>query len=568
MDPAIRDLILLYPQEASNINRKVNPKSGKEPYLFRADKPGHPRGSVRPLHGSGGACLMTFHSILFEKTEDSIKKETLEAPVFFVDLNLDQIIGAVTADRQEYNLKPFFYTPLNDADVIKYRQEIAQDLENGALLENIKSFAQKMIVVRRYRAMIDKLYYKYHKEGWFLEAVIIYCDAVNGLAYDISQAELKSRGLLAFREYIANYANSGSFTSLLTETKKLKVDLSTVKYCMLANGSKVKVRKYESEIDYSIEVEKTFEKFKQGVVKDYLSKLPIGSGMNHVEAAILDLVAKLYPDIFLILDDYCTKNADYLDETIAVFDREIQFYVAYLEYVAKIKRAGLKFCYPQISSEGKEVYDYEGFDLALANKRITENSSIVCNDFYLKGKERIFVVTGPNQGSKTTFARTFGQLHYLASMGCPVPGREAQLFLFDTLFTHFEKEENIQNLRGKLQDDLVRIHQMLNQATSKSIIIMNEIFTSTTVKDAAFLSKKVMEKIIQSDLLCVWVTFIDELASLSEKTVSMVSTVVPENPALRTYKIIRKPADGLAYAIAIAEKYRLTYKQLKERLKS
>jgi len=46
MDPAIRDLVLLYPQEASNINRKVNPKSGKEPYLFRADKPGHLRGGV------------------------------------------------------------------------------------------------------------------------------------------------------------------------------------------------------------------------------------------------------------------------------------------------------------------------------------------------------------------------------------------------------------------------------------------------------------------------------------------------------------------------------------------
>lgn len=510
---------------------------------------------------------MTFNSILFENPQGGIKTEPLAAPDFFGDLNLDQVIDAITAGRQEYNLKPFFYTSLQDVETIEYRHEIMRELENSTLLENIKAFAQQMMVMRRYLTMIEKLYYHYHKEGWFLEAVEIYCQAVRRLAQDLSSADLKSRGLIAFREYLTNYANSGGFRTLLSETERLKADLSSVKYGVIIKDSKVQVRKYESEPDYSIEVERTFEKFKQGAVKDYRIKETVEAGMNHVEAQILDFVAKLYPDIFLNLDNYYEKNRSFVEETIAVFDREIQFYIAYLEYIEQIKQAGLKFCYPQISAVSKEVYDEEGFDIALAYKLVSENAPVVCNDFYLKEPERIFVISGPNQGGKTTFARAFGQLHYLASLGLPVPGRKAQLFLFHRLFTHFEKEENIQNLRGKLQDDLVRIQHILSQTTSNSIIIMNEIFTSTAVDDAVFLSKKVMEKIIQLNLLCVWVTFIDEMASFSEKTVSMVSTVVPENPAQRTYKIIRKPADGLAYAIAIAKKYRLTYNDLKERLR-
>jgi len=511
---------------------------------------------------------MTFHSILSKNAKDRTKTDAIEAPAFFVDLNLDQIVDSITARKQEYDLKPFFYTPLRDVETIRYRHEVMRDMEDATLMAYIKAFAERMTIVRRYLAMVEKLDFNYHKKGWFLEAALLYCEAMTDLARDLSLANLKSRGFLAFRKYMTRYVQTPEFRSLQAEAQKVKGALSGLKYCVIVQPGKFSVRKYEGETDYSIEVEKTFQKFKQGAVKDYLVKLNEPSGMNHIEAQILNFVARLYPEQFVALDLFCEQHSSFVDETIRVFDREIQFYIAYLEFIADIKHKGLSFCYPQVNPTSRELYDGDAFDLALARTLLYTQKPVICNDFFLEGPERIIVVSGPNQGGKTTFARMFGQLHYLGSLGCPVPGREAQLFLFDEIFAHFEREENIQNLRGKLQDDLIRIQDILDRATPNSILIVNEIFVSTTLKDAVFLSKEIMARVMELDALCVWVTFIDELSSLSEKTISMVSTVVPDNPAMRTFKIVRKPADGLAYALSIAKKHRLTYEQIKERIKS
>ncbi|MCR4402766.1 MAG: DNA mismatch repair protein MutS [Firmicutes bacterium] len=514
---------------------------------------------------------MTFRSILFPegKSDRSSRiAETPEAPSYFVDLNLDQIVDAITAQKHEYNLEPFFHVALDDLETIKYRQEVMLELESPSVLDHVRAFGRQMRIMREHLSRAGESFYKYEKQRWFLEAIGVYCNAVSELLRALSREDLTSTGFVAFRRYLSDYVTSDGFASLMAETDRLKADLASIRYCVLIKGDQVTVRKYESQIDYSADVEATFAKFRQGQSKGARESSSSGSPMNHVEAEILELVAKLYPDVFSRLDHYCTEHGGYLDEVIAAFDREVQFYVAYLEYIAPLKQAGLPFCLPNISADSKEVYSREGFDLALARRLLKEGSSVVCNDFRLEGQERILIVSGPNQGGKTTFARTFGQLHHLAALGCPVPGREARLFLCDRLFTHFEKEEDIKNLRGKLQDDLVRVHSILTQATPRSIIIMNELFTSTTSHDAVFLGKRILERVISLDALCVYVTFLDELASLSEKIVSMVSTVPPDNPAVRTYKIVRKPPDGRAYAAAIAEKYRLTYACLKERLNS
>jgi hypothetical protein len=511
---------------------------------------------------------MSFQSILFGRSPEGNQGPTHEAPIFFRDLNLDQIVDSITSGRQEYDLKPFYYARLTDLGTISYRHEIMRDLETGDLLQSCKSFSAQMRTMREHLTAAEKHSYKHQKNRWFLNAAAVYCNAVETLVRDLDQLGPNSAGLRAFSEYLIQYATSSEFKALLSEGNEIKAKLSAIRYCVLIKGSRVTVRPFASEIDYSAIIEDVFAKFKQGAVKDYRVGYRESSDMNHIEAQILDFVADLNPDAFVALERYCVGHGGFADKTISTFDREIQFYISYLEYSETFKRSGLKFCYPLVSDTSKNVISREGFDLALAGKLMRDRASVVCNDFFLENEERIFVVSGPNQGGKTTFARTFGQLNYLASLGCPVPGAEARLFLFDQIFTHFEKAEDIKTLRGKLQDDLVRIHQILNQATANSVIIMNEIFSSTTLEDAVYLSRKVVEGISRLDSLCVCVTFLDELSRLNEKTVSVVATVVPENPTQRTHKIERLPADGLSYAVAIAEKYGLTYGLLKNRIKS
>ena len=518
---------------------------------------------VSPQGGDG-----PFASLLFEEAQAARGvSERDEDRSFAADLNLDQIVAGVARDREEHDLiTRVLFAPLRDAGAVRYRQEVFQDLDDPALFEEVRRFSGLMHEVRAHLRQLGQMSYRYQREGWLLDAAGIYCDAVQSLAGYLASARISSRALLAFREHLAAYVASAGFTALVSDTRSCKDALAQIRYTTRIRGGHVDVSRYQDEADYSVTVLKTFERFKQGAVKDYRIQYRTWPGMNHIAAQILELVARLFPEEFTALAEYCGKHSAFLDEGIRRADQELQFYLAYLDHIRPLRRAGLPFCYPEVSASSKEVFASGTFDLALARKLVADGTRVVTNDFRLAGRARIFVVTGPNQGGKTTFARTFGQVHHLASVGCPVPGSRARLFLFDRLFTHFAREEDLVKMTGKLEDDLVRIGEILRAATPASIVIMNEIFASTTLHDARFLGTKLITRVIQLDALCVYVTFVDELASLGEQVVSMMSTIVPENPAERTYKVVRKPADGLAYALAIAEKHGLTYERLRRRL--
>lgn len=526
--------------------------------------------SSRPAGGASPPEDGQFSGLLFQgaPTAQATQQQD-EDRSCAADLNLDQIVAAVARDREEHDLiTKVLYGHLRDAGTVRYRQEIFQDMEDPALFDQVQRFADLMREVRAHLRQLSNMHYRYQREGWFLDAAAIYCDAVQSLAGHLASAQISSRGLLAFRKYLATYVASDGFTALVRDTGAQKEALKRVRYSTRIRGGRVEVSRYQDEADYSAVVLKTFERFKQGAADDYRIRYRTWPGMNHVAAQILGLVARLFPEEFTALDEYCRQHVTLLDEGIRRADQELQFYLAYLGHIRPLRRAGLRFCYPEVSASSKDVLAADTFDLALAAKLVFGRKRVVTNNIRLAGSERILVVTGPNQGGKTTFARTFGQLHHLASVGCPVPGSAARLFLFDRVFTHFAREEDLTHMSGKLEDDLGRVGEILRAATPSSIVILNETFSSTTLHDARFLGTKLLKKVMQLDALCVYITFVDELASLGEQVVSMMSTIVPENPAERTYKVVRKPADGLAFALAIAEKYGLSYGRLRRRLTS
>ena len=95
---------------------------------------------------------------------------------------------------------------------------------------------------------------------------------------------------------------------------------------------------------------------------------------------------------------------------------------------------------------------------------------------------------------------------------------------------------------------------------------MNESFNSTTLNDALFVGTEVLRRILELGCLGVYVTFVDQLGVADRRDREHGQPGLLDNLAERTFKVLRQPADGLAYAWALADKYGLTYERVSDRI--
>jgi DNA mismatch repair protein MutS len=506
-------------------------------------------------------------SILFRPDDRPDLDAAGALPPFAIDLHLDEIVAALGGGQADAGLAALCFARLRDPDAVAFRHEVFRDLEAPGLRDGLTDFIARMGVVDEHLAHASAIAHPLERQRWQLEAANAYQSAVATLAETLKQASATSRGLTAFSAGLRVYVDSETFTTLVADTSRMLAELADVTYRLRIGENRVIVGRHDGEADYGAEVLATFGRFRRSATPE---PVPVDIfrtvDMNLVEIGILERVVRVHPAVFGALEAYVQRHGAFLDPAVATFASELPFYLGWLDLIRPLQDVGLAFCYPEVSTTDDGLAADGLFDLAFALRRAPAGDGIVINDLELSATERLLVITGPNQGGKTAFARAIGQLQHLASIGVLVPGSEARVGLGDAVHTLFARAEDPADLTGRLEAELTRARTILDALRPGSLVIMNESFASTTVDDALVLNRALIGEMVERGAICVVVTFLGELAVDAPGTVSMTGVMDPLDPTRPTFRLERRTADPLAHARAVADVHGLGYDAVRARI--
>jgi hypothetical protein len=506
---------------------------------------------------------MSFQSILGRNRFVEVNPEDVIIPRYFQDLNLDQIMKDIFDRNKLYDLKKYYFIKPYTED-IKYRQEVLKDLENEELYKAILDFSLNMRKSREFLENINESKIPEQKCKWKLDAAYYYVNSILKL-YDILGGKfVNSEGLLTFRQWLGAYIRDAAFDGFRNDTEHLMNEFDHMNFNIQIKHDHILVNQGANEEDYCGSLLQLFKKKTE--TEHYYQKNPFWPiTLSSLEAAVLNMLKKVHPQVFVELKAYDEKYVNFFNSFISEFELEIQFYIGFCAFRKEMEEMDFHFCYPEVGGDDFTITD--AYDLALARKNAAQRKPVVFNDCRFNKQERFFVITGPNQGGKTTFARAMGEIIYFGMMGLAVPAKSAAFPAFDSVFTHFATEESMETGAGKLKEELMRLKHMMADATKNSFVIINEIFTSATSYDAYIMGKRVIDYFMDKDCIGLYVTHIYELTKNDSRIGSLVASLLSEDSHIRTFKIERKEADGKGYANTIVDKYHMSYKEIKERIR-
>ena len=479
----------------------------------------------------------------------------------FTDLHMDSIIAAVTEGLDEFNLQQYYLErPVRRSDA-EFRVSVAENIREEDIRNKLEAFHIGLSKTRSFLTIADSVSEAPAKGKWKLDAASEYVRAVSALCGGWNKAA-QSEGLNRFLTWLRIYVESDEFTNLKAKTESLEISANNIVYSLRLdiNNNIVYFGDDSGCGDICAEFIQTFDRYNLNDIKRDITAFA-DIHMNVLEKKILSIVQTEHPDLLLSLSAFCAGNDRFIHEKIAAFERETMFYISYGKFVSALEDKGFAFTLPRFSGNNS-LHISGGYDISLALVKDDVNL-IVENDFDLTDGEHNFLLTGPNQGGKTTFSRMLGQVLLLSSLGLSVPCRDAEILWTNGLETHFNIEEKPGGDSGRLQDELLRLNRILSSTPQKSVVILNELFSSTTTYDAMEMGRRVLQMFEDKECVCLYVTHLFELAKIGDAVSLIAETSEDLTP---TYKISRNPSGGNAYAGRLLAKHRLRKADIKERI--
>jgi DNA mismatch repair ATPase MutS len=197
------------------------------------------------------------------------------------------------------------------------------------------------------------------------------------------------------------------------------------------------------------------------------------------------------------------QSADHINGFFDMLRIELAFYVGCLNLYDQLAQIGEPIAFPLPAAVNERRHSFSGlYDICLA---LTMKQKIVGNDVNADNKSLV-MITGANQGGKSTFLRSIGLAQLMMQCGMFVPSESFSANVSNGVFTHFKREEDITMESGKLDEELGRMSEIVDHLTSNSLVLFNESFAATNEREGSEIARQITSGLLEKGIKVFFVT--------------------------------------------------------------
>jgi DNA mismatch repair ATPase MutS len=232
------------------------------------------------------------------------------------------------------------------------------------------------------------------------------------------------------------------------------------------------------------------------------------------------------------------QSTDHILSFFSMLRTELAFYIGCLRLHGQLAQKAKATCFPVCVASSERRLSFHGlYDLGLT---FGLEQGIVANDVNADNKDLV-IITGANQGGKSTLLRSIGVSQVMMQCGMFAPAESFSSNVCDGVFTHYKREEDATLKSGKLDEELSRMSDIVDNMTSRSIVLFNESFSATNEREGAEIARQIVFALCEKRVKMIFVTHLYEFARvLCDKRMEDVIFLRAEREAdgRRTFKLV------------------------------